>query len=249
MDTGTSPRHLHPLQVNPTSGEPYLRLPSPHTNIIITPPRPTDVEAMVELMGDSRVWLQLASVPHPYLSRHAEVWLGGVKETSDSVLRELEEGFQNGGGTELPFVGGCPVRSLREVKEDGEEVFIGDCTIIRGRDVEIGAEAAKASAEKQVGDPEIIWAIGDYLASSHHGKGIMTVAVRTMIQDWAIPRMNAHRIRVSICKGNIGSVRVFEKNGFQLIGTKKDCLTLTAEGREGGPPISLDDLEWCRENV
>ncbi|KDQ63162.1 hypothetical protein JAAARDRAFT_29166 [Jaapia argillacea MUCL 33604] len=204
---------------------------------------------MVEQLSDSRVWPKLASVPHPYLPRHAEVWVGRVKEASDNILRELEEGFQNRGGTALPFVGGCPVHSLREVKEDGEEVFIGDCSIVRGRHLEIGEEAAKVNAEKQVGDPEIIWAIGDYLAPSHHGKGIMTAAVRTIIQDWAIPRMNVHRIRVSTCKGNIGSVRVFEKNGFRLIETKEDFLTITAEGREGGPPISLHSLEWCREKI
>ena len=47
----------------------------------------------------------------------------------------------------------------------------------------------------------------------------MTAAVRTIIHEWMIPRMNAHSIRVEMFKGNQGSVRVFEKNGFVLTDT------------------------------
>ena len=44
----------------------------------------------------------------------------------------------------------------------------------------------------------------------------MTAAMRTLIHEWTIPRMNAHNIRVEALIGNTGSVRVFEKNGFVL---------------------------------
>ena len=54
----------------------------------------------------------------------------------------------------------------------------------------------------------------DYLAASHHGKGIMSAAIGTLIRDWAVPRMGVRQIRVETFVDNIGSRRVFEKNGF-----------------------------------
>lgn len=55
----------------------------------------------------------------------------------------------------------------------------------------------------------------DYLASSHHGKGIMTAAIETFIREWAVPRMGVRRIRVETFSDNKGSKRVFEKLGFK----------------------------------
>lgn len=54
----------------------------------------------------------------------------------------------------------------------------------------------------------------DYLAASHHGRGIMSAALGTLIRYWGIPRMNARIIRAETFSGNEGSKRVFEKNGF-----------------------------------
>lgn len=54
----------------------------------------------------------------------------------------------------------------------------------------------------------------DYLAPSHHGRGIMSAALGTIIREWMVPRMAARKIRVEAFVGNVGSVRVFEKNGF-----------------------------------
>ena len=44
----------------------------------------------------------------------------------------------------------------------------------------------------------------------------MSAALSTIITKWMIPRMGAKLIRVEAFKGNVGSVRVFEKNGFVL---------------------------------
>lgn len=59
----------------------------------------------------------------------------------------------------------------------------------------------------------------DCLASSHHGKGIMTAAVRTLLKEWIVPCMGAKTMRVEACEGNFGSVKVFEKNGFEVVDT------------------------------
>lgn len=42
----------------------------------------------------------------------------------------------------------------------------------------------------------------------------MSAAIATIIKHWMVPRMGARLIRVEAFKGNEGSVRVFEKNGF-----------------------------------
>jgi RimJ/RimL family protein N-acetyltransferase len=43
----------------------------------------------------------------------------------------------------------------------------------------------------------------------------MTDALKTILYDWVIPRMNARRIIASTLRGNEGSVKVFLKNGFR----------------------------------
>ena len=47
----------------------------------------------------------------------------------------------------------------------------------------------------------------------------MSVAMRTIMHSWMIPRMRARQIRCEVYKGNLGSVRVFEKNGFKMVDT------------------------------
>lgn len=70
--------------------------------------------------------------------------------------------------------------------------------------------------------------IPDCLASSHHGKGIMTSAIRVMMDEWAIPRMNAQHIVATAFIDNIGSQRTFTKNGFRLVeGTGVERIDLT----------------------
>jgi hypothetical protein len=54
-------RQLHPLQINPKTGEPFLQLPSPHEHIIITPLRLTDKSAIIDILNDKAVndWLEV----------------------------------------------------------------------------------------------------------------------------------------------------------------------------------------------
>lgn len=82
------------------------------------------------------------------------------------------------------------------------------------------------------------------MAPSHHGKGIMSAAVHTIIHEWAIPRMNAHKIYGTAFKGNTGSVKVFLKNGFKLFDLVEDCVTISES--KGGGTTGLNFLEWTR---
>lgn len=163
MDASTGRRYPHPLQVHPKTGEPYLRLPAPNDNIIITPPRATDVDATVALMNDERVAMNLASPPYPYLHEHAVWWVGTQVEENREATEEIEQAMSS--GKEEFILSKSPVQSLREVKESGEEVFIGDVSIRRSnyfhiRDAEEAKQLEKANSERPVGDPEIIWFFG-----------------------------------------------------------------------------------------
>lgn len=141
--------YLHPLQVKSKTHEPYLRLPSPHDNIIITPPRMSDVDALVPHLNDRKIADWLTGPPFPYLPSHAEGWLTTIKEASDAILAELERD-DSGQSDSIPkFVGGCPVQFLREVGEDGTETLIGDITIRRCEFLHEGSQQSMHCEENQ----------------------------------------------------------------------------------------------------
>ncbi|KAJ9250609.1 hypothetical protein DTO207G8_5986 [Paecilomyces variotii] len=260
-----------PIKTNPRTGELYIPLPAPHSNIIITPPRragpnstdpdSADCAQLVSILNDPRVYPFLASPPHPYLLSHAEVFFRKTLAASERFLAAARKASEGGSGG---YVGGCPFSSIREIVRerdiDGDrddddddagwekDVLIGDVGIMRYPFYELPErseqrkEAQERNAKLEPGDEEIVWTIGDYLASSHHGRGIMTAVVRALINEWAVPHMNARIIKVSTYVGNTGSVRVFEKNGFQMEHVLEDWSTV-AENRGGGR-ASINVLGW-----
>jgi len=70
----------------------------------------------------------------------------------------------------------------------------------------------------------------------------MSAAVGTVVNQWMVPHLNAHKIRVEVFEGNIGSVRVFEKNGMRLLGTFEVEMDGAGCGRIKGVHL----LEWER---
>ena len=74
----------------------------------------------------------------------------------------------------------------------------------------------------------------DYVVAPLHGRGLMSRAVRTLLEAWVVPRMGARQIRVETIIGNHGSVRVLEKQGFRIAGTvRKRKVTSAGEVIEG----------------
>ncbi|KAG1812946.1 uncharacterized protein BJ212DRAFT_1276184 [Suillus subaureus] len=225
---------LHPLEINPKTGEPFLRLAAPHKNIILTPPRQGDQSVLIQHMNDPAIYGWMKRLPTPYLPEHADFWIQFVKEESDTTLeylRKSAEDFPNG---PLQFVGASPVRHLREVKEDGTDVLIGDVNFRRSPFEEVLDEVERKrlqedNAKKQAGDPTIQYAIGDWLAVTHHGRGIMTAAVGLLMTAWGIPRMGVRHVVVHTFAGNIGSNRVFEKNGFVNRGPSNNGIIVRGE--------------------
>ncbi|KAF8166547.1 hypothetical protein K438DRAFT_1774990 [Mycena galopus ATCC 62051] len=183
------------LEYNPTTREPFLRLPAPFSNYIITPPRMSDVAQSVEIMNDPFVfkWMGRST---PYTADNAEAWLTKVKAQANAAAEELR------GVSEPHPVSGCPVRHIREEQADGTDLFIGDVGLARSSWSEVldAEERARLVAEnnaRPAGDPEIVWHVGYYLAPSYNGRGLMTAAVNTIVMQFGIPWMKTTRIRTS----------------------------------------------------
>ncbi|KAF6748453.1 hypothetical protein DFP72DRAFT_576588 [Ephemerocybe angulata] len=242
---------LAPLEVNPATDEPFLRIEG-FDDIIITPPRWDDAPRFMPYLNDPRVYQWMQGPPVPYLLSDARKWLGHIRSLSDNVLADLEAARDT---PELITVGDCPVSMIRKVNEDGSELQIGAIDIVRccrwGEvvkspedpdiyvvDLTRKVENAKINYERDVGDPEIIWEFGDYLAPAFHGRGIMTAAVKTIMKKWALPRMNTRIVRAVTFSGNIGSKKVFLKNGFRHIITLPDHTIVRGETK------TLDVYQW-----
>lgn len=102
-------------------------------------------------------------------AEHAEAWNNIIRPRSDAVLAELEAARDQ---KELIIVRTSPVQSIREVLDNGEDVYLGDISFIRLADgkllgtpgVEVTTEDAPRyaaeNAERAVGDPDIIWSVG-----------------------------------------------------------------------------------------
>ena len=92
-----------------------------------------------------------------------------MKKPVAKVLAELEAAR---GVKDLITVGECPVRAIREIEEDGQDVYLGDIGISRCLeerllvlpDREASEEKMKEyidlNSRREVGDPDIIWTIG-----------------------------------------------------------------------------------------
>jgi len=239
----TNPQ-LHPLEINAKTKEPFLRLRK-HKNIILTLPRLEDASSLVTILNDPLVHEWMSGPPYPYTLDHGYEFIGMKRNIAEETLKELEDAKDD---PTLKIVKECPVSYLREVKDDGSEVFIGSLAINTsiygelmgpdGVDWENKKKREDENNSLKVGDPRIVWCLGDYLAASHHRQGIMTDAVDTLLHDWAIPRMNVRHMLVIVFEGNNGSVKVFLKNGFKMIATYKDYIEVKGKIR------SVHVLEW-----
>ncbi|KAG2345753.1 hypothetical protein BDR05DRAFT_960015 [Suillus weaverae] len=170
-------------------------------------------------MNDPAIYGWIEGPPIPYLPEHADFWIQLVKRESDATLEYLRKSAEDFPDGPLQFVDANPVRYLREAKENGMDVLIGDVNFRRSPFEEVLNEEERKRLQgdnpnKQAGDPTIQYAVGDWLAASHHGRGIMTAAIGLLMTAWGIPRMGVRHVVAHTFAGNIGSNRVFEKNGF-----------------------------------
>lgn len=242
---------------------------------------------MATHLNDIEIAQWLSGPPYPYTLTDGENWVHRVARPAvEKALNEMEEGFRrNGVGEiedELPsdaelverFISGCVVDSVREVRADGTDVFIGNAGFRHCNTMELCEGATEDDKERleaendarPLGDPGILWTYGstcsirtqlitprslfpgqvltvaiactDYLAPTHHRQGITTVVLRILINHWAVPKMNVRRMLCTAFKGNEGSIRVMQKNGFRFRELRKNATCLRGEWRD------LNVMEW-----
>ncbi|KGO55083.1 Acyl-CoA N-acyltransferase [Penicillium expansum] len=253
------------VHYNPLTKEPYLQLPAPCANIIMTPHREHQIEevsaAMTEFLNDSRVHSWLQGPPYPFLPEHGVEWVKMKIAEQEEVVSTLQKEFetpksQQGDSLNIQeepvFFDKFPFLCIREVTERDpatgaplQDVWIGDFNLTRYAFYELQPNSPElALAQKQnkdlpAGHKDIVW---DYLSPTQQSRGVMSAAVRTVVQDWAIPRMNLHHLKSSYFVGNTGSSRVLEKNNFEEIGTFKDWAP--ASPAKGLGPMSIVVMEW-----
>ena len=156
---------MEPLQLNPITGEPFLQLAPPFAHIIVTPVREADALAIILAMNDSRVYTNLAGPPHPFLQEHAAARIEKVKARSNALLAGMATDNAEMVDAKRSLVGGCPVHIIREVKEDGSDIFLGDCSFVRCswdqvKDVVERKKLCEQTNALPVGHPDLVWSIG-----------------------------------------------------------------------------------------
>jgi RimJ/RimL family protein N-acetyltransferase len=72
----------------------------------------------------------------------------------------------------------------------------------------------------------------------------MSTALKILIEEYAIPRMNCHRIFSTVHFGNEASLGVFRKNGFVQREVAVDAFVIPEQ--RGGGRRDLLVLEWKR---
>lgn len=152
-----------PFLVNRETGEPYIQLPSPHSNIIITPPSLDDAKANTVLLNEPSVYPMLVSPPYPFFEEHAVSYLKEITKSSKIAWDEIKEDVLAG---HPDFIAAStPVSSIREVMDDGTSEYIGNISFERSRYAEEADESERArlheeNTRKQKGDPSILWTFG-----------------------------------------------------------------------------------------
>lgn len=156
---------------------PYIRLPAPHSHIIITPPRSLpqpegeenaiyppqpDIDASVAALNDDRVHPYLESPPYPYKREQAVTFHRMMYDECQRILQHPQQELYNG----------CPFRDIRDTSlnaDDGsvaEAPKVGDILISRypfyefPPDSEARSKAQAYNASLAVGHEDLVWGIG-----------------------------------------------------------------------------------------
>ncbi|EJU00829.1 acyl-CoA N-acyltransferase [Dacryopinax primogenitus] len=230
------------LHLSPT-GALFFPLPAPHSHVILSGPDPADGAEIVQAFNDPLIYRWTISPPFPYLLAHAEDMLRRNVHTYEESVSRMSELVQKWEGMKLAAT---PLRFIREVQRDGSWKFIGDVGLVRCSFSEVFPleerdRLVRENNAREAGDEGIVWMIGDYLISSHHGRGIMTAAIRTLLQTWARPLMSCRTVRAYVLTGNEGSKRVFEKLGFELKETMEGGVPMQGKREE---VVGMWVMEW-----
>lgn len=145
------------------NNEPFIPLPAPHNNIILTPPRFADADAAIACLNDPTVYMNLSGPPFPYTQENSKEWTSILSKATSDALKEFRAAQGDDGKR---WVSQIPVSAIREMDADsGEGKFIGEVTIRRRvyESVTDPVERKRLQEENEAlkaGDPRIEWAFG-----------------------------------------------------------------------------------------
>ncbi|KAH8923819.1 hypothetical protein BT69DRAFT_1349870 [Atractiella rhizophila] len=233
--------HLTRISYDAETHEPFIPLPAPLSAYRMCPWRSVedeaDVEAMVALLNDERVIKTLSGPPNPFEREHAQFWIGRRDEDTKKLVEFLRTNTLDG---------------CRRISGSAFEVIRYSADPDRAGGKLLGVvslELEKHDLPMAKGWPEPFfpsldfardqeWCFGDYLSPDHHNKGIMTQCIKTLFEAYLIPLMDVRLFRLNVHEGNWASRRVFEKNGFEVVGRSK---------RRGEDDGWHWNMEWRRD--
>ena len=151
-----------------SNNSPFIRLPAPHQNIIITPSRYSDGDAVIEVLSDPRVYMNLAGPPFPYGQKEWDDWFAILEKASKDALSEWREvqKTRKEGGEGRRWTNGVPVTAIRDVDPvTGEQKFIGSIDATRTNFTFHGAHDENQRKQEEndaleAGNPDIDWGVG-----------------------------------------------------------------------------------------
>lgn len=251
-----------PLQLSSITSSPYLPLPHPSLNLIFTPARFSDIPLRVDLLSSPSVDPFIFSPPRPYTAEHALTRFLAVRKEEQEIFVEWET---------TGAVRGLPLSTIREVKSDGSEEFVGEAGCIREAgyyEIEDEAERAKTvqmNLALPPGDPKIRWtwfcpsqdrfspnAVGSSLTllpsavllrSEYAGQQVMTHVLTTLLSTFLVPILKVEEIISFAFVGNYGSRAVHRKLGFEMLPT--DFVKMRDD--RGGHLQEEWVMRWTRE--
>jgi len=143
---------------------PFLRLPPPLSTIILATSRDSDGPAIISMLNDPAVYINLAGPPFPYTQAHYHARveeMSGRIETALAEFREVEASRGDPNGKK--WISGVPFTVIREINpQTGESTVLGDCHVTRNDFFEVEDEEERKRKTGQnnrleVGDPNIVW--------------------------------------------------------------------------------------------
>jgi RimJ/RimL family protein N-acetyltransferase len=250
-------------------GELFLRLPAPLAHIILTPPRKSDVPALVAYMNDFEVAKQLTGPPYPYTAKDSDEFYPMIAKECEDAARQYEAMVAGNEGSKR-WLDALPIRAIRDTNaanhqwNDGGQLFIGDIGLRRATfpqvlDVKERKRLKEENDAYEAGDERIQWEFGgncvkyhwvllllkraDFLTPSHWGKRIMSSAVKAVIEA-GTKYLNAQMIQIHYFSENIASRKVFEKSGFVDFDFVPNAITMPE--CKGGRVVDLGVMRWYR---
>ena len=74
------------------SNAPFLRLPPPHSNIILAVGRDSDGLAVISMLNDPMVYINLAGPPFPYTQAHFDAQFKKTSGEIEIVFGRIQRG-------------------------------------------------------------------------------------------------------------------------------------------------------------